>query len=210
MQEVADEGSEGEGEEETIPSVKKGAPEPKKTYSKDKVRMSQADRTLDSMFPVLHPSTQPSPPEKGDLKYRKGKEKEVEIPESTTQSPTWIKAQEIEESECFLTSVNKLRKTIQKAKHNRKVYIILKKIVFVDECIVDFTEILQQHVFVGIVDLRPSLSLLQHSTKLYLVNHASLACVHLSSSYCPSYVKSISEKSFSINWVYASLGTFDG
>lgn len=186
---VEDKASDSEGEEETtsaIPSVQKGVPEPKKTYSKDKVRMSQADRTLDSMFPVLHPSTQPSPPEKGDSKYRKGKEKEVEIPESATQSPTRIKAQEIEESECFLTSVNNLRKKIQKAKHNRKVYIIFKKIAIVDECIVDFTEILQQHVFVGIVDLRPSLSLLQHSTKLYLVNHASLAYVYSSNSYSSS------------------------
>lgn len=126
-QDVENEGSEGEGEEEitsAIPSVKQGALEPKKTYSKDKVRMSQADRTLDSMFPVLHPSAQSSPPENGDSKYRKVKDKEVEIPESATQTPTWIKAQEVEESECFLTSVNNLRKKIQKAKHYRNVYIL--------------------------------------------------------------------------------------
>lgn len=40
---------------------------------------------------------------------------------------------------------------------------------------VDLTEILEKHIFVGIVDLDRCLSLLQHSTKLYLVNHGALA-----------------------------------
>lgn len=31
----------------------------KPAYSKDKIRVSRADRTLDSMFPVLNPETQP-------------------------------------------------------------------------------------------------------------------------------------------------------
>lgn len=39
----------------------------------------------------------------------------------------------------------------------------------------DLSEILEKHVFVGIVDLDRCLSLLQHSTKLYLVNHGALA-----------------------------------
>lgn len=37
------------------------------------------------------------------------------------------------------------------------------------------TDIIQKHVFVGVVDLQRSLSLLQHETKLYLVNQAALA-----------------------------------
>jgi DNA mismatch repair protein MLH1 len=37
------------------------------------------------------------------------------------------------------------------------------------------TQILSAPVFVGVVDLTKCLSLIQHSTKLYLVNHASLA-----------------------------------
>lgn len=41
----------------------------------------------------------------------------------------------------------------------------------------DLTEILEKHTFVGIVDLPRSLSLIQYSTKLYLVNHGSLAYV---------------------------------
>jgi DNA mismatch repair protein MLH1 len=38
-----------------------------------------------------------------------------------------------------------------------------------------------KHAFVGIVDLSLGLSLIQYSTKLYLVNHTSLACVPPSS-----------------------------
>jgi len=37
------------------------------------------------------------------------------------------------------------------------------------------SEILEKHIYVGIVDLDRCLSLLQHSTKLYLVNHGALA-----------------------------------
>ncbi|PSR71450.1 hypothetical protein PHLCEN_2v12717 [Hermanssonia centrifuga] len=37
------------------------------------------------------------------------------------------------------------------------------------------TEILQKHVFVGIVDIDRCLSLIQHSTKLYLVNYGALS-----------------------------------
>lgn len=41
----------------------------------------------------------------------------------------------------------------------------------------ELAEILQKHVFVGIVDLGRCLSLVQHSKKLYLVNHGALAYV---------------------------------
>jgi len=46
--------------------------------------------------------------------------------------------------------------------------------------LVDLSEILEKHIFVGIVDLDRCLSLLQHSTKLYLVNHGALAYVPFS------------------------------
>lgn len=35
--------------------------------------------------------------------------------------------------------------------------------------------IVKNHIFVGVADLGGSLSMLQHQTKLYLVNHGSLA-----------------------------------
>ncbi|KAJ7275048.1 histidine kinase-like ATPase [Mycena rebaudengoi] len=67
------------------------------------------------------------------------------------------KSREMKESECFLTSVNTLRQTTIKGKHKQ------------------LSEILEKHTFVGIVDLTKCLSLIQHSTKLYLVNHGALA-----------------------------------
>lgn len=41
----------------------------------------------------------------------------------------------------------------------------------------DLTEIIKKHTFVGIVDGYRCLSLIQHATKLYLLNHAALAYV---------------------------------
>ncbi|KAJ7336310.1 histidine kinase-like ATPase [Mycena albidolilacea] len=64
---------------------------------------------------------------------------------------------EIKESECTLTSVKRLRQKVIKGKHKQ------------------LSEILEKHTFVGIVDLNKCLSLIQHSTKLYLVNHGALA-----------------------------------
>ncbi|KAG6909915.1 hypothetical protein DXG01_014435 [Tephrocybe rancida] len=68
-----------------------------------------------------------------------------------------LRSRDVKESECYLTSVVNLRQKIVKGKHRH------------------LTEILEKHTFVGIVDLQRSLSLIQHSTNLYLVNHGSLA-----------------------------------
>nr|ATV82123.2 DNA mismatch protein [Strobilurus tenacellus] len=65
-------------------------------------------------------------------------------------------SRDIRESECILTSVLNLRNATIKGKHRA------------------LTEILERHTFVGIVDVNQCLSLLQHSTHLYLVNHAAL------------------------------------
>ncbi|KAJ7695474.1 histidine kinase-like ATPase [Mycena rosella] len=67
------------------------------------------------------------------------------------------KSREIKESQCYLTSVKTLRQNAIKGKHKQ------------------LSEILEKHTFVGIVDLTKCLSLIQHSTKLYLVNHGALA-----------------------------------
>ncbi|KAF7761503.1 hypothetical protein Agabi119p4_9495 [Agaricus bisporus var. burnettii] len=76
---------------------------------------------------------------------------------STQGTPTATKSRLIEESSCLLTSVTKLRQNVVKHKHRQ------------------LTEILQKHIFVGIVDTHKCLSLIQHSTDMYLVNHSSLA-----------------------------------
>ncbi|TRM60315.1 hypothetical protein BD626DRAFT_504926 [Schizophyllum amplum] len=64
---------------------------------------------------------------------------------------------EIRESQCRLQSVLTMRKDVEVRRHQQ------------------LTEIIQKHIFVGIVDLSKTLSLLQHSTRLYLVNHCALA-----------------------------------
>ncbi|KAH9063209.1 DNA mismatch repair protein MutL [Lactarius vividus] len=66
------------------------------------------------------------------------------------------KTREIQQSTCYLTSVTTLRDNVKKGKH------------------MELTEILQKHVFVGVVDLVRELSVVQVSTKLYLVNHGAL------------------------------------
>ncbi|MBZ6370533.1 MAG: hypothetical protein LBE44_01120 [Microbacterium hominis] len=38
--------------------------------------------------------------------------------------------------------------------------------------------IIKGHIFVGIVDTNLCQSMLQHQTKLYLVQHAAIACVN--------------------------------
>ncbi|KAA1476635.1 DNA mismatch repair protein MutL [Dentipellis sp. KUC8613] len=67
------------------------------------------------------------------------------------------KAKAIKESECFLTSVQMLRQRVSRGRHKQ------------------LTEILEKHTFVGVVDLERELSLVQHSTRLYLVSHGALA-----------------------------------
>ena len=58
------------------------------------------------------------------------------------------------DSECSLDSVQNLRERIQRERH------------------VFLTDVLQNHTFVGVVEL-DGLSLIQHNTRLYLVNHAA-------------------------------------
>ena len=68
-------------------------------------------------------------------------------------------SKEIKETECYLASIISLRANIQANRH------------------IKLSEMLAHHVFVGIVDLNRGLSLMQHSTRLYLVNHIALASV---------------------------------
>ncbi|KIP05661.1 hypothetical protein PHLGIDRAFT_144085 [Phlebiopsis gigantea 11061_1 CR5-6] len=120
-----------EGEDEVSELVR---PMAKKLASQHKVRTSQQDRTLDSMFPVVNLS-------------QKGVD---------GQQPAPVKVSEIRSSACNLDSVLQLRDQLDRVKH------------------AGLTEVLQNHVFVGIVDLGRCLALIQHAKKLYLVNYGSL------------------------------------
>ncbi|TCD68743.1 DNA mismatch repair protein [Steccherinum ochraceum] len=139
IEEEGDESRSGSSTSASTPAVKK-------ILSQHKVRTSQKDRTLDSMFPVMAPSQvtgQGGAPVSQD--------------DDTPPVRTQRKIKEIERSECYLMSVRELREEITKSQHQH------------------FTEILQNHIFVGIVDVHRCLSLVQHAKKLYLVNHGVLA-----------------------------------
>ncbi|KAI0938628.1 hypothetical protein AcW1_001690 [Taiwanofungus camphoratus] len=133
------------GEDSPSSEVGSTVPMKRKTLSQHKVRTSLQDRTLDSMFPVVNPSQQLT--------------NNVVLGDSSADSAAHItpKTREIKESECYLTSVCNLRQAINREKHRH------------------LSEILEKHTFVGIVDINRCLSLIQHSTKLYLVNHGALA-----------------------------------
>ncbi|EGO03568.1 hypothetical protein SERLA73DRAFT_165231 [Serpula lacrymans var. lacrymans S7.3] len=72
-------------------------------------------------------------------------------------STSAVKVAEIKESAVALCSVQTLRQAVVTGKHHQ------------------LTEIIGKHTFVGFVDLPRCLSLVQHSTKLYLVNYGALA-----------------------------------
>lgn len=75
---------------------------------------------------------------------------------ASSNAPKGQSSERILESDCPLTSVQELR----------------------SECKQDYdphlTHLLQNHTFVGVVDLEKGLSLIQYSTQLYLVHHAAL------------------------------------
>jgi DNA mismatch repair protein MLH1 len=88
-------------------------------------------------------------------------------------------AAKVPESECLLTSVRELRREAVKSRHNgaspdaRSLGALLMHLV------AGLSEVLRGHAFVGVVDLDMGLSLVQHETKLYLVNHAAIMSVRL-------------------------------
>ncbi|GJN93144.1 hypothetical protein Rhopal_006191-T1 [Rhodotorula paludigena] len=63
----------------------------------------------------------------------------------------------IAQSECALTSVKQMRKEVIEERHD------------------GLEAIIKGHIFVGIADLATSQSMIQHQTKLYLVNHSAIA-----------------------------------
>jgi DNA mismatch repair protein MLH1 len=141
-----------------------GSSATKKILSQHKVRTSAADRTLDSMF--LPPGSLP-----GELDNAAARNGADVVKERR-------KTREIPQSICYLTSVLTLRENIKKVKHAgaQDILLILCD-VMTNGYDLELTEILQKHVFVGVVDLDRELSVMQYLKKLYLVNHGTLAYV---------------------------------
>ncbi|KAK8854901.1 hypothetical protein IAR55_003640 [Kwoniella newhampshirensis] len=179
-----------EKREESSTSIAKHRHTPAPNY---KVRMDPSNRTLDSMVSVIDPSQLSAFAQTpvSDETVRSAKRRAVVV-EGAAEAPLQINLDEddgdgglaeedgntggiwnvqdsggskesrkaIPESVCEFTSIQELRNVVKKAGN------------------ADMIEIMQRHAFVGIVDQRLCLSLIQHSTKLYLVNHASLADEH--------------------------------
>ncbi|CAD6567867.1 MAG: DNA mismatch repair protein [Tremellales sp. Tagirdzhanova-0007] len=144
-----------------------------------KVRMDPTNRTLDSMLAVLDPSQLSAFASVDSIEDRPfkrravgdeaalaakvgmdGEDEEVPEVEKDDMLRASVKARDIAESVCAFNSISNLRDLARKKSN------------------LDVAEILQKHAFVGIVDRDLSLSLVQHSTKLYLVEHASLGDEH--------------------------------
>lgn len=94
---------------------------------------------------------------------------------ATTERAQNVKSR-IPESECMLTSVRELRAEVIKRRHvgESSAFVIGHQLLTLGPPFSALTDILQNHTFVGVVDVELGISLLQHSTKLYLVNHSAL------------------------------------
>ena len=84
---------------------------------------------------------------------------QAELPRPAAMSQQ-IRSSKLSTSSCSLTSIQELRRAVKEGKHEALETII------------------KQHTFVGTVDVKIGLSLIQHGTKLYLVNH-NLLCDEL-------------------------------
>lgn len=82
----------------------------------------------------------------------------------------------IAQSECALTSVRQLRKEVIEARHEGALLLHM-------DCLAEGADVrrvagldalIKGHIFVGVADLDSCISMIQHQTKLYLVNHASI------------------------------------
>jgi hypothetical protein len=99
----------------------------------------------------------------------------VEENENDVDDSAWTKGSVvIPESECEFTSILQLRQEAP-TKGNQGKSSPVPRFQTAFRSRVDVTDIMLKHAFVGIVDLRMGLSLIQYSTKLYLASHANLA-----------------------------------
>jgi DNA mismatch repair protein MLH1 len=96
-----------------------------KVYSQHKVRNSQQDRTLESMFPVVHPATQGVADDSDDEKEAEA----IDLEEAEDISKQ-LKVRDIPESACYLSSVVELRQEITSQKHNSMFRLKLFCVVY--------------------------------------------------------------------------------
>lgn len=169
--------SSGAGANNTRRTAADGPVSSSKGYPQHLVRVDAKTRTLDAMFSST--STPKSTGKKRALEVEADtqassigtdamavdeEDKSESIPRlvnpiaSTSKAGALIQTQSvrISDSDCSLTSVRHLRSQITKSQHR------------------NLTQVVQNHTFVGVVDLHKGLSLIQHETRLLLVNHDAL------------------------------------
>ncbi|CEQ39385.1 SPOSA6832_00914, partial [Sporobolomyces salmonicolor] len=157
------------------PSTSSSSTKPAKLAANKLVRTDAQSQTLDALFPtILAPASSRS---------RKGKEKEIStldddedtqgdrpskrrksdhdpefarllVEEEMKQKASRVR---LAQSDCALTSVRQLR---QEVLHERNEAL---------------DTLFKNHSFVGVADLDHSVTLIQHQTKLYLINHTAIA-----------------------------------
>lgn len=184
------------------PRADTGTPSARKAAPNYKVRMDPTNRTLDSMISIPHPSQVgefvESQAQVGESDERPSKrravvesernidegdeeEESMPAPVASTSTAMWTKKMtDIPESECDFTSILALRQEAEKAGH-QGTYIPIRLIIaqrsLSADTDSDVKDIMLKHAFVGIVDMHLGLSLIQHSTRLFLANHNTLASV---------------------------------
>jgi DNA mismatch repair protein MLH1 len=84
------------------------------------------------------------------------------------------KAGGIPESECEFTSIQELRRAVRKRGNPGENLLSVCTRGLAKSYRTGLNEIMTRHAFVGVVDPNLALSLIQHSTKLYLIDHAAL------------------------------------
>ncbi|KAL1409065.1 DNA mismatch repair protein Mlh1 [Vanrija albida] len=151
------------------PDASQAAQKPRTTAPNYKVRMDPSNRTLDSMITVIDPSQIADYDERPSKRRGADASGEVTVIEDEDETPMWSasvqeakesSSKDIPESVCDFSSIQELRRAVQK-KGNE-----------------DLNDTLGKHAFVGIADRHQCLGLIQHSTRLFLVDYAALGDEH--------------------------------
>ncbi|BGP34824.1 DNA mismatch repair protein Mlh1 [Rhodotorula toruloides] len=141
---------------------------PAKVAPNKLVRTDAQSRTLDAMFPTLPAASTSGAGSKtreaadDDDDRPSKKSKSDHDPAFATQLAAEQAAQKsarvrVAQSECALTSVRQLRKEVVEARHE------------------GLDALIKGHIFVGVADLDTCKSMIQHQTKLYIVDHAAIS-----------------------------------
>jgi DNA mismatch repair protein MLH1 len=152
----------------------------RKVAPKSLVRTDHNTQTLDSMFvPVPFPiPTDDDADEQDRPSKRRKSDHDYDVSSQLANESQQAVRAKIAQSETDLTSVIELRKEVVERCDAGAWFVASdmgERVADGGERRTGLEAIVKGHIFVGVADLQGSLSMLQHRTKLYLVNHASLS-----------------------------------